>query len=273
MAGQPIAAMIGPRLLNLGNGPGRVRIALLSLVVLCGCVAQEPYGSTPPTGGGASAGGVAGSLNIAPDPGDAGATGGAADPVETSIRCTSSADCAPPLPYCDLNIGSCVECTTNRNCSTTFRPLCDPRGYRCVSCLSDQQCTSLAPYCATALGECVECLASGNCGDSGLACDRLNYRCVPACKTNADCSASPLTPSCDPRRSLCVACSADADCPAAVPNCDVAAGTCVHCVDDADCDGTTPRCDTRKHGCAQCLTARDCPVGAVCFAGTCKNPK
>lgn len=238
-----------------------------------GCVAQEPYDAQVAPAGGSS--GSAGSLNV--DPSEAGASespGGAGPIDEPGVGCTASSQCGAPFPYCATDIGRCVQCMSNPNCAGgSSHRYCDPKSFACVACLTDQQCSSLAPYCASAIGTCVQCLTSANCGDPGLACDRINFRCVPSCETNADCAAAFETPFCDPSRSLCVACASDQDCTGLTPRCDTQAGSCVECVEDADCPKAAARCDTRKSACVQCLTSRDCSSGATCVGGTCVNPK
>jgi len=252
-----------------------VGLGLLSGLWLGSCVAQEPYRPSHGTAGSAGGLSLAGGPIMESEAGGIGGAGGSPDtaPVGTGFACISSDQCALPYPYCQPSLGRCVECISARNCAGTERRYCDTRTFECATCLGDTQCTKIAPYCALALGDCVECLSADNCGTSGLTCDRLNYRCVPSCDTNADCASAPQTPFCDPERSLCVSCVNDGDCPAVAPRCSPMGKTCVTCLDDGDCAIATPRCDVRARVCRQCLTNRDCSPGATCVAGACVDPR
>jgi hypothetical protein len=190
-----------------------------------------------------------------------------------AVDCRSSDECALPFPYCSTTLGRCVECTSQRNCSGSGRPFCEPKTNSCVHCLNDAQCARAAPYCATSLGECVECISSENCGSAGLACDRDTFQCVPSCKSNDDCASTPLTSFCDPERNLCVACITDDACPNTLPHCTLDTKTCVKCLQDVDCAAPSRRCDAKLHACVECLTNRDCQPGVSCIAGACANPQ
>lgn len=269
---EPMMSWSGPsfRVATCWRGGGLPALALL----VVGCVAQEPYDPSPHTGGAAPvASSGAGGLSLATS-GAAGAPAGGEAAVEpTSVRCHSSDECAPPLPYCSASLGRCVECLSRRNCTGTERPYCDLSSNSCVYCLSDAQCLAVAPYCATSIGHCVQCLSAENCGSAGLLCDRDNYRCVPSCQSHADCDSAPSTPFCDPARNLCVACVDDAGCSGATPRCDLSNDSCVGCVGDDDCRSPSPRCDLLQHSCVECLSSRDCQPGVSCVAGACANPR
>jgi len=253
----------------------RFCLALLLAGGLCAsCVAQEAYKPNSGSGGatGQSSSGVGGLVVTPPDEG-AGVGGlgeGSGPPVEAA--CRTSDECALPYPYCQVAIGRCVECLSNRNCAGTGRTFCESNTGTCVVCLQNTQCPHTLPYCADSLGECVECLTSANCGTAGYACDRDSYHCVPSCHSNADCADSPATPYCDPERNLCVACITDDACPGTAPRCYLPTKSCVKCLAEEDCSGITPRCDTRKHTCVQCITNQDCQPGVSCVAGNCANP-
>jgi hypothetical protein len=62
--------------------------------------------------------------------------------------CTTSDECAPPKPQCDLEASTCVECLADPDC-TAERPVCDQ--HACRACSDDSECASAA------------CLPDGSC--------------------------------------------------------------------------------------------------------------
>ena len=178
--------------------------------------------------------------------------------------CLTSADCAPPNPYCDPATQACVQCLSSTNCANTGFPLCTPDTHQCVECLANTACPSTRPYCSPD-GACVQCLSSRNCGQSGAVCDPGTYRCVSVCHNDGDCSATLGFPYCDVLRGECSQCLTDDECPAISPRCDTPAGLCVVCLSDADCSAATPHCATTAgKRCVACTTNGDCGVGEAC---------
>lgn len=95
---------------------------------------------------------------------------------DASTACTSSTQCASPLPACDLGAGQCVQCTTAEPAACTgTTPVCE--GTRCAACTRHEQCPSSV------------CLPDGSCADAA------SVAFVDAMGTeNPDCSrATPCT--------------------------------------------------------------------------------
>jgi hypothetical protein len=87
--------------------------------------------------------------------------------TDASGQCTSSGECAPPLPYCQPFTHTCVQCLSTRNC--VAGKFCEGATGTCASCRADDDCPSERPYCAGTEG-CVECKSDANCASYGVAC-------------------------------------------------------------------------------------------------------
>src|SRR5258706_12163179 len=123
-------------------------------------------------------------------------------------------------------------------------------------------------------------LTLSGCGGDGNGSPDLAMK-PPAdlamgCKEDKACSG--MTPRCDTKSGLCVACTADDQCPeGAVCKagacaagctvdkgcgdagvCDVPSGQCKSCQSDNDCpEKAVPRCDTAGHPCGACPPPND----------------
>ena len=247
----------------------RVCAAVAYFALFSGCISPNPVpdgeNSRAASGGAtASSGGSTGGSSVTvPAAGSGAGTGGKSG--GPTPECRSSLDCAPPTPYCMG--GSCIECTSNGNCSGTGRRLCSAN-YTCVTCLNDAQCAAAEPYCAPD-GNCVQCLSTRNCGASDATCDPVLHRCVSVCVSDGDCSVDAGRPFCNSKLGECVQCIADEDCPPIRAHCLLSAGTCEKCLADSDCTAPTPHCDAKSHACAECAKNADCRAGYFCQAGAC----
>ena len=80
--------------------------------------------------------------------------------------CTSDAQCAAPVPYCNTQAGYCVQCLSSTNCANNPNGnfICDTTTDTCVECLANTDCKDpQQPYCFAGQHRCVECLANANC--------------------------------------------------------------------------------------------------------------
>jgi fibro-slime domain-containing protein len=112
-----------------------------------------------PAGGGAAAGSGAVGASGGAATGGATQTGGAAN-----AHCVNSRDCPTPLVCSDL--GLCVQCKANADCTLTQSCI----GNACRNpCQSDHDCLPDGLLCDSTLGFCVECLGSQDCS-AGLVC-------------------------------------------------------------------------------------------------------
>ena len=229
-------------------------VALALLGGFVGCATSGDLPSRPVAEGGANAavhlGGNGGGGSESSEPETAGTTTSGPD-------CLTSADCAPPTPYCALK--HCVGCLSNANCGgNPSGRYCNPVTQSCAACLSDGHCSSTMPYCSP-LGDCVQCLSTRNCGSDKAACNPVTLTCVAVCFDDKDCVGAPGRPYCNVDTAECVACLTDDECPVVTPRCLPAAGICAECANDDDCPQALSRCDTRgKHVCVECLQKSDC---------------
>ncbi len=206
-------------------------------------------------------------------------------PTDGDSDCT-----APGRPYCRLvNPGSaspsyqCVQCDGGTGC--------DPRGatpfcgaaHTCVACLADTDC----PTGDCSQGACVTCDRTHPCPAGQWCSDSTGGQCI-ACRTDADCAASPdghvcadgfcrvcggpqdcggATPYCRSDGGACVACATDSNCSSPTGYCGTSAngaawGSCVGCTGDADCTSTAaPYCDSGLNACVGCVADSDCSTG------------
>lgn len=164
----------------------------------------------------------------------AGLDGSSDGDVEPPALCTRDEDCALPNLHCASD-GSCVQCTSNGQCSDPTLPYCQPRSHRCVACFDMDDC----PY--------------------GQVCDRASYHCIPTCRDPRECPVG--FNDCDSIRALCIQCRVDADCAGSQggPVCQASSGRCVACLSDEGCSAPTPYCDVFGGRCAACLSSQECP--------------
>jgi len=129
-------------------------------------------------------------------------------------ECYTRSDCSKPeLPYCAG--GRCVECLTNcepgsscgcnedrevcidfwnqcvprcssdAQCTTDERPICDKHRYVCVECLGEDDCKGNAPRTHCSYPNCVECYKSQHCDDGARVCG-TDFTCRP-CENSFEC--------------------------------------------------------------------------------------
>lgn len=128
--------------------------------------------------------------------------------------CAANSDCASGA--CRLDVFTCAECGKNADCPTT-RPVCDTASNTCVQCSSDTQCSPPGPaHCNGPTGACVHCLEDKHC-PNGLSCNAAHI-CAGA-KLNAGC---PMGVACDANL-ICVALGGVNTC---LSSCPLAAPTC-----------------------------------------------
>lgn len=164
-------------------------------------------------------------------------------------KCTSNSDCKTKgKAVCDTTSGDCVQCINTSDCSNG--KVC--KNNVCVSkggCQSNKDCTSKGlNVCNVQTGKCVQCTKTNE-----LACN-INEFCsngycvsnVPIpCAKNADCSSQ--TPCC--YKSSCVECTSTCPC----------TGKDEICYDNI--------CLTKTHGLGLCQTVKfwETPLkGFVC---------
>ncbi len=159
--------------------------------------------------------------------------------------CVIDADCKTTFfPACST-VNTCVECTSNTQCSGV-KPICDVAGVKCAACDGDNGATSSHP-CPTAGSP--YCTSTGACGK---------------CTTSADCKGSHLGPICDATSGACGStCRSDADCDATTQWCNAApsaTGSCVAKIANGTALPTTPT------GLDKCTD----PIGKrICASGVC----
>jgi hypothetical protein len=175
-----------------------------------------------------TAGVAAGTAGVAA--GAAGAAAGAAGMSATGGDCGTHAQCPTNLHCVE---GECYECAEDADCKNAGVARCD-ESHRCVACLGSTDCKS------------------------GYTCDFSN-RCLPSCKTKADCPVG--AHGCDDDRLVCYQCDDDNECRTSTlgPRCASDGSSCVQCRGDADCTGQ--HCDALTGRCVECRDFRDCASG------------
>jgi len=129
--------------------------------------------------------------------------GGSKTPEPEPTSCSGDGDCSRSLPFCNMGEQKCVECLSATEC---------PAGHRCAAethtceppCSSPNDCAGIDRPVCSATGVCVQCDA------------------------DPDCESMPLTPHCNIRNGLCVACLVQKDCGQAV-----CIDDCLACVNNA----------------------------------------
>ncbi|HEX2657231.1 MAG TPA: hypothetical protein VHU40_03120, partial [Polyangia bacterium] len=134
------------------------------------------------------------------------------------VQCDKHKDCAGAKPICS-QINECVACPDNQTCKTATsdaRPVCSMSGAQmgaCLECGKDADCSAdpNKPFCSPT-GTCVGCdpTAMGACAarSPGKPVCSASGACVQ-CVKNLDCDSK--TPVCSPNNS-CGPCSGDSDC-------------------------------------------------------------
>lgn len=122
---------------------------------------------------------------------DAGPCAGACDAEHcldgACVDCTEATagdDCGGDTPLCDTDTNTCVECTSNTDCTDEAMPICD--GGSCRGCTEDTDCEDMTdtPVCDEPSGRCAECTVDSEettCPPpDNLACDPTELTCTGA---------------------------------------------------------------------------------------------
>lgn len=162
----------------------------------------------------------------------------------------------------DATGGPTGVCESNSDCPAN-EPLCAPARGQCVECLSGGDCGAAQPACDPFAGECRQCLADSDCSSGNQnICDPLEFECVDACTSDADCDQiNDDLPTCDVATGQCIQCDDDTQCPNDEPICN-ARGVCVECGTDMDCGAGEPFCIETRGRCRECLDSSHCGVAA-----------
>ncbi len=164
-----------------------------------------------------------------------GATPNCSPSTDTCVACGSNSDCSGGTPICDStthtcracssdsdcglnggvcatgandpNVGKCVQCTSNAQCTPAF---CDTRSDTCGACSPTAGCSNPKPICG-ANQMCQPCSSDGDCmgNPHGSACETSGTAagsCVPCTASNASACGAGMVCSPD---NLCVACGGD----------------------------------------------------------------
>ena len=197
--------------LSIGSGCGRETFDLLQTAGAP--TVSGAAGAAGAANGGASAGGSAGSggsgaggkgsaghASFPPDaggggqcaPGEPCADGGVACPVSVPfcIPCSYSKECPGDAPYCDPNLGRCIQCRRDNDCAQG--QACNIFTQRCGRiCKTSDDCAADDYHlvCHTGIGVCVSCIATGDCllyGHSDYKCD---FNTCVECIENRQCAS------------------------------------------------------------------------------------
>ena len=128
-----------------------------------------------------------------------------------NTACTTNTACPAVRPVCDANTMTCRGCTSNDECRSADRPLCNAG--QCVECLANVDCSGLGPFrtiCDPSAHRCVECLSDAYCPVSAAICNPVARSCTIACNADKDCFIA--FPFCDAGVQLCVECRKDSEC-------------------------------------------------------------
>ena len=190
------------------------------------------------------------------------------------VACLTSRDCADPArPVCDPAGHACRPCNPSLGgeCTEAGLMICAASGAnvgRCVQCTTNLNCTS--GVCDLGTNRCVGCATNADCAGGTPICDTGTRMCRPCSPgTPADCSgATPVCATAGRDAGRCVGCTSDAQCSGATPVCDTAASRCVACVPGAaaavcamSTDGTA--CVMDASGARRCGCDRDADCGAA----------
>jgi hypothetical protein len=123
----------------------------------------------------------------------------ATSPICGSNKCRLCANATPeckssyPLtPICVSN-GTCVECVSKGDCTTTPKPACDTSVNKCVGCLASSDCSGTSPICNVQAQTCRACQADAECTAA-----------PGVCMTDGHCATDPETVYVQPSANSCV---------------------------------------------------------------------
>jgi hypothetical protein len=117
---------------------------------------------------------------------------------------------------CDRDIGLCVDCVQDADCSSALAPVCDLARGGCVECADSSDCPAERPVCDAEAARCIECVVDADCAATGGVCLPGAQRCV-GCRDDRDCAGFEDS-RCLPEALLCVECLDDRDCALADPS-------------------------------------------------------
>ncbi len=101
------------------------------------------------------------------------------------------------LPVCDLDTGSCEECTANTDCTSANAAYCDPSTLSCSPCERNDDCSHIPGRNVCESGQCVQCTVEDESACAGNSCNP---------------SANVCTSTAIGSRNLCESCIADSEC-------------------------------------------------------------
>ena len=94
-------------------------------------------------------------------------------PTDAGGVCSSNAECpSPDRDLCDAARGRCVECVVDAHCDEVTEGCNTALGRCVVPCTGPAMCPWDEPICDTVLGACVECVADTDCLDPQEVCRR-----------------------------------------------------------------------------------------------------
>ncbi len=190
-------------------------------------------------------------------------------PVDTDLGapvadCVSDRECSGVGMVCNLEMGRCVSCNTQRDCAGDL--LCLRNTCKAVTrCTSSVTCPG--QVCSPSLGYCVDCDADHDCPATQRCADNLCVDRPTPCASDRECSAMRMV--CNTALAHCVACNVDVDCGAGrycAPTNVCARQTCTPGL--SVCQGAfqLSTCDTRGAR----SEVVDCPSGQRCQDGRCE---
>jgi Cys-rich repeat protein len=95
-----------------------------------------------------------------------------------ATSCSSITDCITSGYVCDLTRDICVRCFVDAMCDLTPQtPKCAADG-TCVECTSDANCSGATPRCNQVNGSCVQCLTAADCPTGEPLCDPTSLTCT-----------------------------------------------------------------------------------------------
>jgi hypothetical protein len=231
-----------------------------------GGTTSQPTTHTP-------SGGVGG-VNTENAGGDSG--NGGAKPTTTipDIACESDVICKPEGLLCNTDIGKCVQCKADNDCTDGASCVAGVCGGQ-AGCTTNDDCadSSSGKACDEQRGRCVACVTADDCADPETS-ECVNNACakISPCTNSLSCTEATL-PVCNTSASpaRCVQCVTNADCTAlgvgdtcANNKCSKACETNDNCTDGLKCNTSGS-----SKFCAQCAQHADCAENQYCDKGSC----
>ncbi|MDO9015614.1 MAG: hypothetical protein Q8S73_26985 [Deltaproteobacteria bacterium] len=178
--------------------------------------------------------------------------------------CVSDRECSGVGMVCNLELGRCVSCNTQRDCAGDL--LCLRNTCKAVTrCTSSVTCPG--QVCSPSLGYCVDCDADHDCPATQRCADSLCVDRPTPCASDRECSAMRMV--CNTALAHCVACNVDVDCGAGrycAPTNVCARQTCTPGRSVCQGEFQLSACDARGAR----SEVVDCPSGQRCQDGRCE---